>query len=110
MATGSTFPIFFDGDVSILINPDVYSLHSSILDIKSGFLNRCNGAGAGAGRLFVPGMLRLTFVPSAVHGRGIFEVQVCFPPFSLSCDVQVQGLGLCTGTDCDRHSTLITAN
>lgn len=39
----SSFPTFLDGNVSILINPDVYTLHSSTLALNSKALRRVCG-------------------------------------------------------------------
>lgn len=82
MANSSCFPLFFDGDVSILINPDVYSLHSSVLGSKSNLLKSlCSHSyysGPEKPVRMSSSMTRLTLVPSTVHGRGILELQVSF--------------------------------
>lgn len=81
MDSGSCFPLFFDGDVSILINPDVYSLHSSVLGSKSNLLKSlCSHSYNGPDKpvRMSSSMTRLTLVPSVVHDRGILELQVSF--------------------------------
>ena len=79
MDNGPCFPLFFDGDVSILINPDVYSLHSSVLGSKSNLLKSLCSHGYNGPEKPVrmsSSMTRLTLVPSVVHDRGILELQV----------------------------------
>lgn len=81
MDSGSCFPLFFDGDVSILINPDVYNLHSSVLGSKSSLLRSlCSHSYSGPEKpvKMSSGMTRLTLVPSAVHDGRILELQVSF--------------------------------
>lgn len=65
--------MFYDGDVSILINPDIYNLHASVLENKSRLFKVVCARSNEPGQL---GMTRLTLVPSAVHDRGVLESQV----------------------------------
>lgn len=67
----SSYPLFYTGNVSILINPDVYTLHSSVLTKKSEALRRLCGYGDG-----LYNQTRLILVPADGDNRAVLEVQV----------------------------------
>lgn len=73
MARVTGFPLFDDGNFNILINPDMYNLHGSVLGGKSRFF------GAACAGINEPGQLgatRLVLVPSTLQDKGVFAFQV----------------------------------
>lgn len=83
----SSFPIFNDGDVRLVIPPgDIYQLHSTVLKRSSGFflgaLTENNAAKlySKAKKSGVTVRFQLQLVYSPANPNGVFEMMVRWPP------------------------------